>query len=57
MKKILSLLGVVIIIGKYMEVIDTSFELTDDQKESIKYGLATALYSSNYWEKRYDELK
>lgn len=48
---------VAFIIGKYMEVIESSFELTDDQKESIRFGLATALYSSNYWEKRYDELK
>lgn len=38
------------VIGKYMEVIEISTELTEEQKESIKCGLATGLYSSNYWE-------
>ena len=45
------------IIGKYMEVIENSTELTSEQKESIKCGLATGLYSSNYWENRYNENK
>lgn len=43
------------IIGKYMEVIENTTELTNGQKQSIKYGLATGLYSSNYWENRYNE--
>lgn len=43
------------VIGKYMEVIEVSKELTKEQKESVKYGLATGLYSSNYWEDVYAE--
>lgn len=46
---------IAVIIGKYMEVINDSEELTKEQKESIKCGLATGLYSSKYWEDVYVE--
>lgn len=45
---------VAFIISRYMDKIDSSSELKEEQKESLKYGLATALYSSNYWEMRYN---
>lgn len=44
---------VAFIIGKYIEVIENSTELTEDQKRHIKYGLSTALYSSIYWEQEF----
>jgi hypothetical protein len=41
---------VAFIVGKYVDIIENSQELTSEQKKSIKSGLATALYSSKYWE-------
>jgi uncharacterized protein YcfJ len=46
---------VAFIIGKYIDIIEESNELTTDQKINIKSGLATALYSSEYWESRFEE--
>lgn len=42
--------NVAFVIGKYTEIIDQSEELTDDEKRDLKASLATALYSSRYWE-------
>ena len=46
---------VAFIIQKYIEVIDNSNELTPEDKKNIKYGLATALYSTNYWQHEYNK--
>ena len=46
---------VAFIIGKYVDVIEDSNELTTEQKQSIKSGLATALYSFKYWETTWEE--
>ena len=40
---------IIYIINKYTECIDNSSELTADEKNSLKMGLATSLYSYNYW--------
>ena len=42
---------VAFIISKYIEVIDASPELSPEDKENLKYGFATALFSTNYWSK------
>lgn len=46
---------VAFIIGKYVDVIEKSNELTTEQKQCIKSGLATALYSFKYWESTFEE--
>lgn len=46
---------VAFIIGKYIDVIEASDELTEEQKEIIKSGLATSLYSAKYWEEKSEE--
>lgn len=43
---------VVRLINEYSEKIDKTDELSESQKASIKNGLATALYSFNYWNKK-----
>lgn len=40
------------VIGKYNEIIDKTTELNEAEKKSLKCGLATALYSSKYWENK-----
>lgn len=42
-----------LIIHKYVDAIDASDELSPEEKTSLKYGFATALYSTNYWEKEF----
>ena len=37
------------IINQYIEVIDASEELSENDKDNIKSGLSTAIYSFNYW--------
>jgi hypothetical protein len=44
---------VVMLINKYAAVVKASDEFTEEEKEYIMYGLATALYSYNYWEVEY----
>ena len=46
---------VAFIIGNYVDVIEESNELTTEQKQCIKSGLATALYSFKYWESTFEE--
>jgi hypothetical protein len=46
---------VAFIIGKYVDVIEESNELTTEQKQCIKSGFATALYSFKYWESTFEE--
>lgn len=43
---------VAFVIGRYNEVIDTTKELTDEEKVNIKASFATALYSSKYWDEK-----
>ena len=47
--KYISTHKVITIISRYLEAIENSTELSDEDKECIKYGMATALYSFNYW--------
>ena len=38
------------IIGKYCEIIDSTADLTDEEKTQVKAAFSTALYSISYWE-------
>ncbi|MBR1490871.1 MAG: hypothetical protein IJ611_09185 [Bacteroidales bacterium] len=40
---------VVFIVNRYMEIVDNSNELTDDEKDWIRMGLAVSIYSFHYW--------
>ena len=53
--KYISTHKVITIISRYLEAIENSTELSDEDKECIKYGMATALYSFNYWNVIYNQ--
>ena len=38
------------IIGKYCEIIDSTADLTEEEKTQVKAAFSTALYSISYWE-------
>lgn len=40
---------ITVVINRYAELINASDELTEDEKNCILSGIATALYSLNYW--------
>ena len=41
---------VIYLVNNYLSIINNSNELTENEKEAIKYGFATAIYSFNYWD-------
>ena len=53
--KYISTHKVITIISRYLEAIENSTELSDEDTEYIKYGMATALYSFNYWNVFYNQ--
>ena len=44
---------VVFLINRYAEIVEASTELTSEEKEWIRMGLAVSLYSYNYWTTNY----
>ena len=47
---------VVYIINEYITVIDASTELTAEEKDFVRIGFATALYSFHYWDKTFSSV-
>ncbi len=47
--------NLIIIINKYSDIIRSSKEFTEEEKNAIIYGLSTAIHSYNYWKKEYSE--
>ncbi len=45
--------NLIFIINKYSDIIRSSKEFTEEEKNAIMYGLSTAIHSYNYWKTEY----